>query len=123
MKFQPKNGVNGHYQGPLVPPYSRCTPEMKEFRERLPTTQHREEILREIAKNKVTIITGGTGCGKTTQVPQFLLEQAASQKQRVRIVCTQPRRLPAIAVAERVAKERNERLGDTVGYHIRLEQK
>ncbi|VDK64821.1 unnamed protein product, partial [Onchocerca ochengi] len=56
-------------------------------------------------------------------VPQFILEDAAERQQAVRIFCTQPRRLPVLAVSARVAKERNEKLGSTVGYHIRLEQK
>ncbi|MCP9260103.1 Helicase protein [Dirofilaria immitis] len=54
---------------------------------------------------------------------QFILEDAAERQQGVRIFCTQPRRLPVLAVSARVAKERNEKLGSTVGYHIRLEQK
>jgi HrpA-like RNA helicase len=56
------------------------------------------------------------------QVPQYLLEDASEHQRALRIVCTQPRRLPAMAVAERVAKERGEKLGAVVGYHIRLEQ-
>lgn len=60
---------------------------------------------------------------KLFQVPQFILEDAAERQQGVRIFCTQPRRLPVLAVSARVAKERNEKLGSTVGYHIRLEQK
>lgn len=57
------------------------------------------------------------------QVPQFILEEATFRRQPIRIFCTQPRRLPAVTVAGRVAAERNEELGRTVGYHIRLEQK
>ncbi|CAD5207263.1 unnamed protein product [Bursaphelenchus okinawaensis] len=106
-----------------VAPPSQCTEQMRHFRRTLPTSQYRDDILNQIEANNVTIITGGTGCGKTTQVPQFLLEESNEKRKPIKIVCTQPRRLPAIAVAERVAKERNERLGDTVGYHIRLEQK
>lgn len=88
-----------------------------------PTQGRRLKILEEIQMHSVTLITGGTGCGKTTQIPQFLLEQAYQSNQKVRILCTQPRRLPAIEVAKRVASERGEPLGQTVGYHIRLEQK
>jgi HrpA-like RNA helicase len=80
-------------------------------------------VLQSIRDNQVTLVTGGTGCGKTTQIPQFILEEATEMNTPLRVVCTQPRRLPAIAVSDRVAKERGERLGNTVGYHIRLEQK
>ena len=60
---------------------------------------------------------------QTTQVPQMLLEEATRNREPIRIICTQPRRLPAIAISDRVSRERGETLGDTVGYHIRLEQK
>ncbi|CAG9533588.1 unnamed protein product [Cercopithifilaria johnstoni] len=107
----------------LVPPSPSVRHAMENFRRSLPTYAMREEILKTIRNHKVTMIVGGTGCGKTTQVPQFILEDAAERQQGVRIFCTQPRRLPVLAVSARVAKERNEKLGSTVGYHIRLEQK
>lgn len=62
-------------------------------------------------------------CGKTTQIPQFILDASLSgpTDQVANIICTQPRRISAISVAERVAQERAERLGNSVGYQIRLE--
>nr|CTP80797.1 Bm4243 [Brugia malayi] len=107
----------------LVPPCTSIRHSMENFRKSLPTYAMREEILKTIRNHKVTMIVGGTGCGKTTQVPQFIMEDAAERQQAVRIFCTQPRRLPVLAVSARVAKERNEKLGSTIGYHIRLEQK
>ncbi|CAP24871.1 Protein CBG04082 [Caenorhabditis briggsae] len=80
-------------------------------------------LLKSIDDNEVVIISGGTGCGKTTQVPQFILDDAAEKKKKVRIMVTQPRRLAAISISERVAKERGESLGHTVGYKIRLENR
>ncbi|CAI4228096.1 unnamed protein product [Auanema sp. JU1783] len=112
-----------HGQPMLVPPASDSLPEMMRLREILPAYRQRSEILEAIYHNQVVLITGGTGCGKTTQVPQFILDDACHKQKRIRIICTQPRRLPAISVAERVSKERNEKIGQTVGYHIRLEQK
>jgi HrpA-like RNA helicase len=76
------------------------------------------------AAHQVVIVAGETGCGKTTQVPQYLLEEAWASGRPARIVCTQPRRISAVSVAERVAAERGERCGDAsgaVGYSIRLE--
>lgn len=107
----------------LVPQRSCSSQEMMRQRKMLPAYRQREDLLRAINDHKVVLITGGTGCGKTTQVPQFLLEDAFETQTPLRIVCTQPRRLPAIAVASRVARERGEALGSTVGYHIRLEQR
>lgn len=57
------------------------------------------------------------------QIPQFLLDECSKNDKPCRIFCTQPRRLAAIAVAERVAAERGENVGQTVGYHIRLESR
>lgn len=64
------------------------------------------------------------GCGKTTQIPQFILDDAIEKGNgsRTKIICTQPRRISAISVAERVAFERAENLGKSVGYAIRLEK-
>lgn len=80
----------------------------------LPATQHAKRILEQIDNNRVTIIVGATGCGKSTQLPQML---RAHLKKRV--LCVQPRRMAVVAVATRVAEELNERLGEAVvGYHI-----
>lgn len=72
---------------------------------------------------QVTIISSETGSGKTTQIPQYILEEANYKNLPCKIICTQPRRISTIAAAERVAQERGEKIGDTVGYHIRLESK
>jgi HrpA-like RNA helicase len=78
-----------------------------------------------IRRHQVVVISGETGCGKTTQVPQFVLDAAINSGEggRCNIVCTQPRRISAIAVAERVASERAQRIGGQVGYQIRLERR
>ena len=92
-------------------------------RSRLPIAAYKEEVLKTVRTNQVTVLQGDTGCGKTTQVPQFILEEAAESGQAISIVCTQPRRISAMGVAERVAAERGEPLARTVGYSIRLENK
>ncbi|EDQ91760.1 uncharacterized protein MONBRDRAFT_22888 [Monosiga brevicollis MX1] len=89
-------------------------------RQKLPSYKERAEILR-----LTVIIAGETGCGKTTQVPQFILEDllASGNGSACHIYCTQPRRLSAIAIAQRVSDERTESVGSTVGYSVRLERK
>jgi ATP-dependent RNA helicase DHX36 len=97
---------------------------MYKFRQKLPAFEKRSEIVNLIKNNKVVVISGETGCGKTTQVPQFVLDDAIeSSSKKARIICTQPRRISAITVADRVAEERGEPLGRSVGYQIRLERK
>ncbi|XP_053675949.1 3'-5' RNA helicase YTHDC2-like [Anopheles nili] len=108
---------------PSVPPRPTGSAEVIEERERLPISQFHEIILKCIQHNQVIIISGNTGSGKTTQVPQFILEAATLRNEPCRIICTQPRRISAVTVSERVCYERNERLGDTVGYQIRLESR
>ena len=99
--------------------------EMKQIRGSLPMHAYREQILETIAENTVTVLHAETGAGKTTQCPQFILEQALlnGTGDSMSILCTQPRRISALSVAERVAEEMCERLGDMVGYQIRMESK
>ncbi|NXP33902.1 DHX36 helicase, partial [Leiothrix lutea] len=101
--------------------------EMQRFREKLPSYGMREELVKLINTNRVTVISGETGCGKTTQVTQFILDDHIERGRgsACRIVCTQPRRISAISVAERVAAERAEGCGNgrSTGYQIRLQSR
>ncbi|XP_035667918.1 putative ATP-dependent RNA helicase DHX57 [Branchiostoma floridae] len=94
-------------------------------RKKLPAWNEQDNILKALKDNQVLVVSGMTGCGKTTQVPQFILDDylGSSKGGLCNIICTQPRRISATAVADRVANERVERLGNVVGYQIRLESK
>lgn len=96
---------------------------MLEFRRSLPAFKERDALITAITCNQVIIVSGETGCGKTTQIPQFILESEieSSRGALCSIICTQPRRISAMSVAERVAAERGEKLGESVGYKVRLE--
>lgn len=119
-----KNRASGRLNNgiPMVP-RRRSPSELDSFRCSLPVHEHQEEIIQIIKKNRVVLVLGETGSGKTTQIPQFLLDDCSKKGESCRIFCTQPRRLAAIAVADRVAAERGEGVGQTVGYHIRLESR
>lgn len=72
---------------------------------------------------QVVVISGETGCGKSTQVPQYILDDwldnfKKNGREHVEIICTQPRRISAIGVADRVAEERVEKTGQVVGYQV-----
>ena len=83
-----------------------------------------------ICRNQVTVLAGATGCGKTTQIPQLILDaEMASNNGLCKIICTQPRRMAAVSVATRVAQERAEQLSggygmvSSIGYHVKLDSK
>jgi pre-mRNA-splicing factor ATP-dependent RNA helicase DHX38/PRP16 len=92
---------------------------MKEQREYLPIFSVREELLTIVRDNRVVIIVGETGSGKTTQLTQYLYENGYSSYGM--IGCTQPRRVAAVSVAKRVSEEMGCDLGKLVGYAIRFE--
>ena len=87
----------------------------------LPITAKKDEIIAAVAGNPVVIISGETGSGKTTQIPKFCL--AAGRGIDGKIGCTQPRRIAATTVSRRIAQELGERLGQSVGYKIRFQDK
>lgn len=85
----------------------------------LPISRHRKEIADALRKNRVVVVVGETGSGKTTQLPKIALEVAGNR--RGKLGCTQPRRLAAVAVARRIADEVGCELGGYVGYQVRFD--
>ncbi|CAE7372236.1 rha-1 [Symbiodinium natans] len=79
----------------------------------LPIEALRSDIVRAVRAQRVTILVGATGCGKSTRLPQFLMNEPGAQ-----VLVTQPRRVAAVEIARRVASERGERIGQNVGYRI-----
>jgi len=93
---------------------------VQQQRQRLPIFSLRNHLLFLVENYRTTIIIGETGCGKSTQIPQYLLEAGWAAGGRV-IGVTQPRRVAAITLANRVADERNSVIGKEVGYLIRFD--
>ena len=93
---------------------------IKQQREYLPVFSVRDELMKMIADNRIIIIVGETGSGKTTQMTQYLHEDQYTDYGI--IGCTQPRRVAAVSVAKRVSEEVGCELGDKVGYSIRFEE-
>ncbi|MGZ8744701.1 MAG: DEAD/DEAH box helicase, partial [Nocardioides sp.] len=85
----------------------------------LPVTQRRDDIAAAIRDHQVVIIAGETGSGKTTQLPKICLELGRGEGGKL-IGHTQPRRIAARSVAERIASELQTELGDLVGYQVRF---
>lgn len=89
---------------------------MQKERSNLPIFQYQDKIVKMVRKHQVVVVAGDTGCGKSTQVPQYLLSAGVSH-----IACTQPRRIACISLAKRVGIESLNQYGSRVGYQIRFE--
>jgi ATP-dependent RNA helicase DHX57 len=98
---------------------------MLKIRTKLPSYSFKERIIDLLKDNSALIICGETGCGKSTQLGQFILEHFLESKLggTCNIICTQPRRISAISLAERVSAERVDQVGKETGYSIRGESK
>ncbi|KAG7300247.1 hypothetical protein JYU34_015816 [Plutella xylostella] len=83
----------------------------------LPVAKYRDEIVSAVQDNRVVIVAGDTGCGKSTQVPQYLHEAGFQN-----IACTQPRRIACISLSKRVAYETLSQFETQIGYQIRFEK-
>ena len=115
MKNQPKREINKFTGKEYTEEYYK----LLEKRKSLPVWSSKNTILDLVEKNRIVIIQGETGSGKTTQIPQFLLEAGYYGG----IVCTQPRRVAAMSIAKRVSQEMEVELGKQVGYTVRFDDK
>ncbi|KAI5124610.1 hypothetical protein M0805_004220 [Coniferiporia weirii] len=101
--------------------------EMIAQRNTLPIAAYRQTIVEMLEMSQVVVLSGETGCGKSTQLPSFVLEDHLSKGQHCKIVVTEPRRISAISLAQRVSRELGDSPGSVgtnsslVGYSIRLE--
>lgn len=98
---------------------------MLKARQNLPAWQKRDEIVNAVNSSQVVIISGETGSGKSTQSIQFILDDMILRQlgEAVNIICTQPRRISALGLAERVSEERCSQVGREIGYAIRGESR
>lgn len=86
----------------------------------LPVDAHRQHVVWAVQSSRVVVIAGETGCGKTTRIPRFLLEESVrgGEGAKCNILVTQPRRISAVSVAHRVAQEMGPTLKHSVGYQV-----
>eukprot|EP00045_Choanoeca_perplexa_P010012 m.100135 g.100135 ORF g.100135 m.100135 type:complete len:702 (-) comp15115_c0_seq1:76-2181(-) len=98
-------------------PFSDRHKKILEGRKKLPIWEHRANFLSTLAGTKEMVLVGETGSGKTTQIPQWCVDMRGGKL----VACTQPRRVAAMSVAQRVAQEMDVQLGQQVGYTIRFE--
>lgn len=101
-------------------PYTRRYYEFYRKRIQLPVFEYRDEFMDLLHKHQCIVLVGETGSGKTTQIPQWCVEYSLSVGSKG-VACTQPRRVAAMSVAQRVSEEMDVSLGQEVGYSIRFE--
>ncbi|KAJ4307073.1 DEAH-box ATP-dependent RNA helicase prp43 [Collariella sp. IMI 366227] len=104
-------------------PHSQQYFKILKGRRDLPVHKQRQEFLDAYHSTQILVFVGETGSGKTTQIPQYVLYDELPHTTGKLIACTQPRRVAAMSVAQRVADELDVNLGEEVGYSIRFENK
>jgi HrpA-like RNA helicase len=120
-KKQNNRNFDSSIQNKHKPLDARKSP-LYHIRSKLPAWALKGKISNLIKENQVVVLSGETGCGKSTQVPQFILD-SIGEGSPCSILVSQPRRISAMGLAERVATERGEKVGETVGYSVRLESR
>ncbi|KAK6536166.1 hypothetical protein TWF281_000412 [Arthrobotrys megalospora] len=126
LEFMTTQQIRSTYEAKVSNPMYHY---MLQGRMGLPIWAYREQLLQAISENQVTIVCGETGCGKSTQLPAYILEDCLAAGESCRIFVTEPRRISAISLAKRVCEELGEMGTDLgtnrslVGYSIRLEGK
>mmetsp|Transcript_2780 Transcript_2780/g.6062 ORF Transcript_2780/g.6062 Transcript_2780/m.6062 type:complete len:1433 (+) Transcript_2780:632-4930(+) len=107
----------------LEKPYGKEA-KMKAVRDALPIKAIQQDLIDALRTEQVIVVSGGTGSGKSTQCPQYILEDAIFEGNgsSTKILVTQPRRIAAVSVAERVAAERSEAIGNSIGYTVRFQR-
>ncbi|KAJ1892269.1 ATP-dependent RNA helicase [Kickxella alabastrina] len=115
---QNKASKNGNS---TTPDYRAQAQRLRPQREALPIFTARDAIIDHISNHPTVVVVGETGSGKTTQIPQYLLESGFTTRGQTAIAVTQPRRVAATSIAKRVAEEVGTPLGGRVGYTIRFE--
>lgn len=87
----------------------------------LPVIKHKDQFLKLLNENQTIVVVGETGSGKTTQIPQWCLNYCKKLPNQQCVACTQPRKIAAMSVSARVAKEMHVELGKEVGYSVRFD--
>ncbi|ESO90300.1 hypothetical protein LOTGIDRAFT_206726 [Lottia gigantea] len=90
-------------------------------RSQLPVWEYKDKFMKMVTDHQMIVLVGETGSGKTTQIPQWCLEWVRARYNKKGVACTQPRRVAAMSVAQRVSEEMDIGLGQEVGYSIRFE--
>ncbi|TFK69515.1 P-loop containing nucleoside triphosphate hydrolase protein [Pluteus cervinus] len=121
-RFNGQNGlVNGQQDGSSKTSLKPSSIALQAQRKSLPIAKGRQALIDEINKHDITVLLGETGSGKTTQIPQYLLESGLAGTGIIAV--TQPRKVAATSLAERVAAERGTLVGKLVGYSVRFDER
>ncbi|XP_072398033.1 3'-5' RNA helicase YTHDC2-like isoform X2 [Diabrotica undecimpunctata] len=107
---------------PGIPKYVLPSDQIEQVQRSLAAYKSKEDIMKNINEFRTIFVYGEPASGKSTQIPQFIIEEASFRRTPCKIIVIQPNKISAQITAERVAFERNEAVGLSIGYHIVLEQ-